>query len=159
MCDGHRHATEPEKRIYAKYGIGYICVGLNASRNRDFLAILAYVMNKLPQIRLAAAMVLGLALAVGCKKQQPPSAESLERHRPPTFNSETAPPPIVVADSGDTQANLNQLSTALRKYIAGSHRMPKDFDDFLARSGVQPPPAPPGKKYMIQGPAVVLVNQ
>lgn len=69
-----------------------------------------------------------------------------------------APQPIVIPDSGSPEANLNQLSIALRKYIAGSHSLPKDFDDFLAKSGVQPPPPPPGKKYMIQGPVVVLAD-
>jgi len=120
---------------------------------------LALNMNKLLQVRLAVATALVMAFAGACKKPPPPTAESLERHRPPTLNSESAPIPIVVPDSGDTQANLSQLSTALRKYIAGSHRMPKDFDDFVAKSGVQPPPPPPGKKYVIQGPAVSLMDQ
>ena len=75
------------------------------------------------------------------------------------MNSGAAPEPIVVPDNGSTQANLNQLSLALRKYIAGSHIMPKDFDDFLAKSGVQPPPPPAGKKYVIQGPNVALADQ
>jgi hypothetical protein len=116
-------------------------------------------MNKSLQVRVAVAMALVASLAVACKKQTPPSAESLERHGPPSLNSGAAPGEIVVPDSGDTQANLNQLSIALRKYIAGSHRMPKDFEDFLARSGVQPPPPPAGKKYVIQGPEVLLANQ
>jgi len=75
------------------------------------------------------------------------------------MNQGTAPEPIVVPDGGSTEANLNQLSMALRKYIAGSHSVPKDFNDFLAKSGVQPPPAPVGKKYVIQGPAVGLADQ
>jgi hypothetical protein len=37
--------------------------------------------------------------------------------------------------------------------------MPKDFDDFLAKSGVQPPPPPAGKKYAIHGQVIALVNQ
>jgi hypothetical protein len=37
--------------------------------------------------------------------------------------------------------------------------VPKDFNDFLAKSGVQPPPAPAGKKYVIQGPAIGLADQ
>ena len=62
-------------------------------------------------------------------------------------------------DSGSSEANLNQLSVALRKYIAGTHSLPKDFNDFLAKSGVQPPPAPAGKKYVIQGQVVALADQ
>jgi hypothetical protein len=64
-----------------------------------------------------------------------------------------------VPDNGSPEANLTQLSLALRKYIAGSHSVPKDFNDFLAKSGVQPPPPPAGKRYVIQGPAVALADQ
>jgi hypothetical protein len=74
------------------------------------------------------------------------------------MNSGT-PDPIVVPDAGSPEANLNQLSAALRKYIAGSHSLPKDFNDFLAKSGVQPPPPPAGKQYVIQGQVIALANQ
>jgi hypothetical protein len=75
------------------------------------------------------------------------------------MNSMAASEPIVVPDSGSTEANLNQLSRAMRKYIAGSRSLPKDFNEFLAKSGVQPPPPPPGKKYVIQGQVVALADQ
>lgn len=75
------------------------------------------------------------------------------------MNSGTAPEPIVVPDAGSTEANLNQLSLALRKYIAGTHSVPKDFNDFLTKSGVQPPPPPAGKKYVIQDHVIALANQ
>ena len=62
-------------------------------------------------------------------------------------------------DGGSTEANLNQLSHALRKYVAGARSVPKDFNDFLVKSGVQPPPPPAGKKYVIQGQVVALADQ
>lgn len=109
--------------------------------------------------RVGLVTLLAVTFAVACNKAPPPTAESLARHGPPSIPSGAAPEPIVVPDSGNPEVNLRQLSIALRKYIAGSHRMPKDFDDFLAQSGVQPPPPPTGKKYVIQGQVIVLANQ
>jgi hypothetical protein len=109
--------------------------------------------------RLAVSFLLVVFVLAGCNKAPPPTAEALASRRPPSPYDTSAPPPIVVPDSGDANANLDQLSMALRKYIAGAHRVPKDFDDFLAKSGVQPPPAPAGKKYVLQGQAIALVNQ
>ena len=75
------------------------------------------------------------------------------------MNAKMTPEPIVVPDSGSPDANLSQLSLALRKYIAGSRSLPKDFNDFLAKSGVQPPPPPAGKKYVMQGQVIALSDQ
>jgi hypothetical protein len=115
-------------------------------------------MTKSFPARAGVALLLAWASVLGCKKA-PPTAESLARHEPPSLNPAAPPQPIVVPDNGSTEANLTQLSLALRKYIAGSHYLPKDFNDFLAKSGVQPPPPPAGKKYVIQGPAVALADQ
>lgn len=109
--------------------------------------------------RSVASILLLVFVLAGCKKAPPPTAEALASRRPPSPYETSAPPPIIIADSGDVNANLNQLSLALRKYIAGSHRLPKDFDDFVAKSGVQPPPPPSGKRYLIQGQVIVLANQ
>ena len=109
--------------------------------------------------RIGLAALLALTSLLACKKAPPPSAESLARHGPPSLNSGVAPEPIVVPDGGSPEANLSQLSVALRKYIAGTHSVPKDFNDFLAKSGVQPPPPPAGKKYVIQGQVVALADQ
>jgi hypothetical protein len=35
----------------------------------------------------------------------------------------------------------------------------KDFNDFLTKSGVQPPPPPAGRKYVIQNQVVALADQ
>jgi hypothetical protein len=72
----------------------------------------------------------------------------------------TAPAkPVVVPDSGNMDATLAQLSLELRRYVIRTRSVPKDFDDFLAKSGAQVPAAPPGKKYAIQDQAVVLVKR
>ena len=109
--------------------------------------------------RFAGSIVLLVFILAGCKKAPPPTAEALASRRPPSPYDTAAPPPVVIPDSGDVNANLDQLSLALRKYIAGSHRLPKDFEDCVAKSGVQPPPLPAGKRYLIQGQVIVLVNQ
>ena len=68
-----------------------------------------------------------------------------------------APPKAISA--GDPNAALSQLSLELRKYVMRTRQKPKDFDDFVANSHVQPPPPPADKKYAIQGAAVVLVKR
>lgn len=123
------------------------------------LYILCQDMTKLSPNRFGLAILLAVTASVACKKAPPPTAESLARHGPPSMNVGVAPEPIVVPEGGSPEANLNQLSLALRKYIAGSRSLPKDFNDFLAKSGVQPPPPPPGKKYVIQGAVVALEDQ
>jgi hypothetical protein len=105
------------------------------------------------------AILLTGTCILACNKGPPPTAESLARHGPPAMNAGAAPEPIVVPDTGSPEGNLDQLSRALRKYIAGSRSLPKDFNDFLQKSGVQPPPPPAGKKYVIQGQAVALAEQ
>jgi hypothetical protein len=67
--------------------------------------------------------------------------------------------PVVVPDSGNVDATLAQLSLELRRYVIRTRSVPKDFEDFLAKSGAQVPAAPAGKKYAIQDQAVVLVKR
>ena len=116
-------------------------------------------MTKLFPTAAGLVGLLAIISVMGCKKAPPPTAESLARHGPPSLNSGTPPEPIVVPDAGSPEANLNQLSLALRKYVAGTHSMPRDFNDFLTKSGVQPPPPPAGKKYVLQGLGISLANQ
>ena len=72
-----------------------------------------------------------------------------------------APPPtgVVIADTGDVNAALNQLSLELRRYVVGTRSVPKNFEDFVAKSHVQAPSPPTGKKYAIKDQAVVLVKR
>ncbi len=72
----------------------------------------------------------------------------------------TRPPAaVVIPDNGDLNATLNQLSLELRKYVVRTRSVPKDFDDFIARSHVQAPTPPTGKRYAIQDQAIVLVKR
>ena len=115
------------------------------------------------------AMLLSAAVIVGCKKQAPtPSAtvavstnqDAGESAAPaPTSGRFPTPAPavnVVVEDTGDVNATLNQLSLELRKYVVRTRSIPRTFEEFVAKSHAQVPPAPPGKKYAIEGQAVVL---
>lgn len=66
---------------------------------------------------------------------------------------------IVVPESGDVNVTLGQLSLELRKYVVRTRTAPKSFEEFLAKSHVQAPAAPIGKKYAVQSGSVVLVNR
>ncbi len=70
-----------------------------------------------------------------------------------------APKPAVIAESADANATLTQLSLELRKYVMRTRSVPKNFEEFQAKSQVQVPPPPAGQKYAIKGQAVVLVKR
>lgn len=68
-------------------------------------------------------------------------------------------PNVVVPDTGDMNKTLGALSLEVRKYVVRTRKAPKTFEEFVAQSNIQIPPAPPGKKYAIQNQVVVLVKQ
>jgi hypothetical protein len=124
---------------------------------------------------LSCALLLGAALAAGCSKHPPaaganaatnaaaPDAPASALAAPP---SPRGPGPMVppataptIADSGDVNAILGQLSMELRRYVVRSRSVPKNFDDSAAKAHLQVPPAPAGKKYAIENQAVVLVKR
>jgi len=67
--------------------------------------------------------------------------------------------PVVVSDSANLNATLDQLSLELRKYVVRTRSVPRNFEEFIAKSNVQAPAPPPGKKYAIENKAVVLVEK
>jgi hypothetical protein len=116
-------------------------------------------------------IVLAAALAVGCNKGGPgsgadsPTPDQIGAEMPPASPrapremSEAPTNPTVIADTGNVDATLQKLTQELRDFVVRTRRVPKDFDEFATQSQVQFPPAPEGKKYAIQGQAVVLVNR
>ena len=116
--------------------------------------------------RLVLAALLATLLGGGCKRHEPTGAAD-------PMGSSTAPPPsprgpgpmpyeasnAVTIDAADTTAALQQLSLELRKYVVRTRTVPRNFDEFVSRSGLQVPPPPAGKKFIIQGQAVVLVKR
>jgi hypothetical protein len=54
---------------------------------------------------------------------------------------------------------LSQLSIELRKYVVRTRSVPRTYEEFAAKSNVQAPPPPAGKKYAIENQAIVLVRR
>lgn len=71
----------------------------------------------------------------------------------------TTPRTAVISDAGSIDATLVQLTSELRDYVLHTRSVPKNFEEFVAKSGVQAPAPPPGQKYAIQKKAVVLVKR
>ena len=70
-----------------------------------------------------------------------------------------APPPAaVIPDTGDVNATLQQLSLALRDYVVRTRSVPKNFEEFAAKSQARFPPPPTGQKYAIERQKVALVK-
>jgi hypothetical protein len=106
-------------------------------------------------------MALLLAGLVACKKQAavptPPAGAGVSAHGPLVVSPFTEP--VVVADSGDVNATLGQLSQALRTYSAATRSAPMNFAEFADKIQLQAPPPPAGKQYAISKGMVVLVNR
>jgi len=70
-----------------------------------------------------------------------------------------APTAVTIPDTGNPDATLEQLTTELRNYVVRTRSVPKNFQEFAAKSNLRFPPPPAGKKYAIKGQAVVLQKQ
>jgi len=120
------------------------------------------------------ALLLASALAAGCRRHEPApgtgtatGAAPLEQSgvsssAPPSPRGPgpmaTTPPMTIGSDAGNIEATLTQLTSELRNYVLHTRSVPRNFEEFIAKSGVQAPAPPPGKKYAIQKKAVVLVK-
>ena len=61
-----------------------------------------------------------------------------------------------IAANASAAAVTDQLSAELRRYVAYTRTIPKSFEEFIAHDPIKFPPAPAGKKYVINGAQVVL---
>jgi hypothetical protein len=116
-------------------------------KNRALLQLMAW---------LGPVFILTSGLFVtSCKKSQPPivQAPSVEdaNQTPAAIpqGSQSSPTPAVVSASPQGGADLKQLNHAYISWILQNKRRPKSFEDFVAMSGIQIPPPPAGKKYVI----------
>jgi hypothetical protein len=73
--------------------------------------------------------------------------------------SETPASATIIPDSGDMNVTLQRLTQALRDHVVRTRSVPKNFEEFAAKSQVRFPLPPAGKKYAIQGQEVVLVKR
>jgi hypothetical protein len=79
---------------------------------------------------------------------------------PPIYTPPAGAPAPVVAAGPDGGADLRQLNHIYIGWIVQNRRRAKSFDDFVSSSGTQVPPAPAGKKYIIDHNGfIALVNQ
>ena len=113
--------------------------------------------------RLLWACLPALLVSCGRESEAPPpmtnSVMAPVSPRGPRGMSEAPPAATTIPDSGDPNATLQQLTQALRDYVVRTRSVPKNFEEFAAKSQVSFPAPPAGKKYAIQGQAVVLVKQ
>ena len=104
-------------------------------------------------------------LVMGCKREAkgPPSPATSEAipasPRAPGLKSTEPATPTTIADKGDPDLAARELTQALRDYVVRTHSVPKDFEEFVAKSQLSFPPPPAGKKYSIKGQEVVLVKR
>ena len=105
------------------------------------------------------ALAGGMLVWAGCGKQPtPPPAATVTTTDVTTtatasqqmYKPAAAPAPtIAVAAQGG--ADLKQLNHVYIGWIVQNRQRPKTFEEFITLSGVQVPPAPDGKKYVIDG--------
>lgn len=119
------------------------------------------------QVSCLATMAV---IMVGCgHKQAAPTAVqsvSSDQTNPPAAPEPGQPAPVPMAGAvsipaaPDGGADLRVLNHAYIGWIVSNRRRPKDFDDFATSSGIQIPPAPAGKKYIIDKSGfIALANQ
>jgi hypothetical protein len=119
-----------------------------------------------PAILLALAF--GLWLTPGCGKKTAaeapvpaPVAQGVTAPVPGGQPSPTpSPAPIVVATDPNGGVDLRWLNHAYIGWIIQNRQRPKTFEEFAAKSGLPMPPAPAGKKFIIdKNGFIALVSQ
>jgi hypothetical protein len=112
-------------------------------------------------------LIVGCALfSGGCSKHEPASQpgdtnqDQSAGAPPPVYTPPAGTPAPVVAASPDGGADLRELNHIYIGWVLQNRRRAKSFDDFVSSSGTQVPPAPAGKKYMIDHNGfIALANQ
>lgn len=121
----------------------------------------------MPVRSITGSILLGLIVGssfLGCGKSNnatnqaaSPTAE-VAQSQSSTENAVAGPAPA--APAPQPTADPLDLNRELRKWILRNRRPPKNFEDFAATSGVEIPPPPAGKKYVVdKSMHVVLANR
>jgi hypothetical protein len=110
-----------------------------------------------------------LTMAVGCGKKAapvvavpPPEAPAQAAAVPDQPNPPLPQPYVAVTRPPPTSAepDLSQINHAYIGWIMQTHRHAHTVEEFVAASGVQIPPAPAGKKFVIDKHGyIALANQ
>jgi len=107
--------------------------------------------NKLSTI-WAASILTAVLLASGCSRKSSETANS-------PANTQAAAEAAPAVQAGG-QADMAELDRVARVWMFRNHRRPTSWEDFAANAGVQIPPPPPGKKYVLsKDMRITLVDQ
>jgi hypothetical protein len=109
-------------------------------------------------------VLVAMIFVCGCHKNlaaqpKPPSALTQTAVPPASHGPEAQPLPAssqVIAANTSADEIAGQLTLELRRYVAYTRSIPKNFEDFAAHDPIKFPPPPPGKKYVITGGRVIL---
>ena len=115
--------------------------------------------------RVGGAMVLGTIL-VGCGHKPTATAAvqpaSSDQSSAPASADQTgsapASAPVTVASAPDGGADLRDLNHTYIRWIVQTHQRAKTFEEFVALSGTKVPPAPAGKKYVIDHAGFIAIQ-
>ena len=127
------------------------------------------------RLRVCIALALAIPLlATGCSKKSDtstsnmasPSASDSTATAPATPAPDSATPapaggsqPASAASATNAMPNLQPLNQALIGWRLQNRRVPASFAEFAASAGINIPPPPPGKKYIINSHGLIsLVN-
>ena len=108
----------------------------------------------------AAVLLAGSLFVSGCSRK---SSDTFDSQATTQTNQgvQTANPDAASASPGGSvldaepmvlangQPNMDQLNRVARAWLLRNSRRPADWADFVAHAGVQIPPPPPGKKYVL----------
>jgi hypothetical protein len=117
---------------------------------------------------LLFVIVSSLALGTGCRKPSTPanssaSAPPAADNPAPAAESPPATPqpsPPAATDEAQIAAVLNELTQAVRKFGVEQRRVPKSLEEVVARGYLSSvPPAPAGKKFVIDKKLQVYLTQ
>lgn len=113
---------------------------------------------KLAQQAVTKTSTLGLTLTViavfaGCGKKETPAPTAPAQPPPQAAQPAAAPQQPQVSHPPVAQANaepdMGELNRAMIRWIVRNKRAPSTFEEFASTAGVQIPPPPAGKKYVI----------
>lgn len=120
----------------------------------------------LPRPATLVALAAGVWLATGCGKKPaaeapapvPVAAATPAPDGQPGLTPPSAPPAVAADPNGGV--DLRGLNHAYIGWIVQNRQRPKTYEEFIAKSGLQVPPAPAGRKFVIdENGFIALVNQ
>jgi hypothetical protein len=130
------------------------------ARGPEYVKVMnPFVLLLLLAVALTACKRHETAAAAAGSPADPAASTAAQTEAVPGAPTQVPTETVVVPESADMNATLDQLSTELRVYVSSTRSRPKDFQDFVARAHVQAPPPPAGKNYAIAAGKVVLVKQ